>query len=78
MDISALYILYSITIAYVAYIFLTWLVKYLHRVYVINKIKGPFMIPFIGNIYQVKQYDPCNLNIAKFKIQKLLIKHSLI
>ena len=61
MDISPPIVLYSITIAYLAFKFLTWLVKYIHRVIVINKIKGPFIIPFIGNIYQVKQYDHSNL-----------------
>ncbi len=61
MDFSVLNAVYSIIGAYLAYLFIKWLVEYFHRVYVINKIKGPFMIPFVGNIYQVKKYDPSSL-----------------
>lgn len=47
--------LYGFAILFVSYKLIKWIYSYLYKIAVINKIDGPYMLPLIGNLHQVKQ-----------------------
>jgi len=58
MPLSITYILYSLSyglLGIIAFKIFSWLNSYFKKVKIINKIKGPTIIPFIGNAHIFKQ-----------------------
>ena len=46
---------YALVILFISFTFINWLYKYLYKISIINKLDGPFMLPLIGNLHQIKQ-----------------------
>ena len=49
------FMLYSLLQLFLVYKVLKWLLTYVYRLSVINKMKGLPVIPFIGNVHQFKR-----------------------
>jgi hypothetical protein len=57
MDINisnVLFTLYAILSIFLIYKISKWLLNYIKMVLALNKLKGPFMLPFIGNALEAK------------------------
>jgi hypothetical protein len=58
--------LYALVLLFISCSFINWLYKYLYKISIINKIDGPFMLPLIGNLHQIKQGPGKFLNKKTF------------
>lgn len=51
---SILFTIYATISIYLIYKISKWFFNYIKMILVLNKLKGPFMIPFIGNALEAK------------------------
>ena len=63
---SVLVSLYTLLFGYISYKIIKWLIGYFYKFFVINKIKGLEMLPFIGNVHQFRRkHGMIDLNLIK-------------